>query len=244
QDFIRPFDLAEAPLIRAGLVAMEPSRHLLMVDMHHIISDGVSHFILVRDFMALYQGKELPPVKVRYRDYAEWQNSHEQKEDIKKQREFWLHHFKGEIPVLDIPIDFPRGERQSFEGKTLDFRLHEDQPSALKDLASSEGVTLYALLLSIFNVFISKITGQEDIIIGSPVAGRRHADLETLIGMFVNTLAIRNRTDRNDSFKRLLHQVKSNTVKAFENQDYPFEELVHQLGANPDLNRNPLFHIP
>ncbi|MCP4213835.1 MAG: amino acid adenylation domain-containing protein, partial [bacterium] len=240
---IRPFDLSRAPLLRVGAVKKENNRYLLFVDMHHIISDGASHRILLEDFTALYEGKDLAPLRIQYKDFSQWWNSGKEKENIKKQEIYWLKEFKGEVPVLNLPTDYPRPSIQSFEGGTLNFQLEKNETTLLKTLALEEGVTLYMVLLGLFNVFLSKVAGMEDIVIGTPTAGRRHPDLEQVMGMFVNTLALRNYPNSNNSFLNFLQEVKERTLEAFENQDYPFEDLVENVEVNRDAGRNPLFDV-
>ncbi|HLP58027.1 MAG TPA: condensation domain-containing protein, partial [Candidatus Deferrimicrobium sp.] len=226
KSFIRPFDLSSAPLLRVELVELEARRHMLMVDMHHIIADGVSIDILVADFMALYIGQELPGLKRQYKDYAEWQQNREIKEELRQRESFWLKTLAGEMPRLDLPTDFARPAVQDFAGSTLEFQLGKEETDALKRLAQSEKVTLFMTLLAIYNIFLSRVSGQEEIIVGAPVAGRRHSDLERIIGMFVNTLALRNYPSMHKTFREFLSEIKQNTLEAFENQDYPFEELI------------------
>jgi amino acid adenylation domain-containing protein len=246
---IRPFDLSAAPLLRVGLLHFPGPRHFLLVDMHHIISDGVSITILVRDFLTVYNGGHLQPQHIRYIDYAQCQNKlvDEKSETavIKKQEAFWLQEFSEEVPILELVTDFPRPEIQSFEGRTLAFEMDEESTTALKHIALQEGMTLYMVLLSIYTIMLSKISGQEDIVVGTPTAGRRHAGLETVIGMFVNTLALRNRPLGEKSVKEFLDDCKEHTLKAFENQDYPFENLVEHKDINVGRNagRNPLFDV-
>ncbi|MCP5049844.1 MAG: amino acid adenylation domain-containing protein, partial [bacterium] len=239
--FIRPFDLSLSPLLRAVLVKFTGDRHALIVDMHHIICDGVSHEILVKDFMALFNGEQLPHLRIQYKDFAQWQYNENQKRTLKQQEIYWLKEFEGEIPVLNPPCDYPRPVIRSFAGNQVSSRINRLETAMLKELALKEGITLYMLLLTIINIFLSKITNQYDIVVGTPVAGRRHADLEKIIGMFVNTLAIRNYPENGKTFRHFLTEVKETTLKAFENQEYPFEELVEKASVIRDTSRNPLF---
>jgi amino acid adenylation domain-containing protein/non-ribosomal peptide synthase protein (TIGR01720 family) len=240
--FIHPFDLSQAPLLRVRLIK-EEKKYILMVDMHHIISDGTSMDILIKEFSALYSGKELSPIKLQHKDYSQWQNSENQGQAIKQQEKYWLKQFEDEIPVLDLPGDYPRPPVQSFEGSIIRFELTSRQTAALNSLAREQGVTLYMLLLAITNIFLAKISNREDIVIGTPIAARRHMDLEKIIGMFVNTLALRHAVPTDQAFKTFLKNVKEKTLKAFENQDYPFEDLVEKAGAERDMSRNPLFDV-
>ncbi|MDQ1351168.1 MAG: hypothetical protein QG657_1470, partial [Acidobacteriota bacterium] len=243
-DFVRTFDLTQAPLIRIGIIEAGPEDRLLGIDMHHIICDGVSYKILVRDFYSLYRNEsQLPPLRIHYKDYTEWQNSQKQKEAIKKQETYWLKEFPGEIPIIDIPTDFPRPAIQSFEGRKLFYEITGETALMLTNMALENGTTLYIILLSILNILWSKLSSQEDIIMGTPTAGRLHADLENIIGMFVNTLTLRNYPGKEKTFKAFLHEVNQRTIEAFENQDYPFEDLVEKLAVKRDASRNPMFDL-
>ncbi|MDQ1354274.1 MAG: hypothetical protein QG657_4583, partial [Acidobacteriota bacterium] len=240
---VRPFDLSSAPLLRVGLERIDEKKHLLLVDMHHIIADGVSMATLVKEFTALYAGAHLPALKLRYRDYAEWRNRGKNDAD-KRQENFWLMQFEtGDIPVLSLPLDYPRPTIQDFAGANLRFEINEEDAGALRSLAVKEDITLFMLLLALFNLLLAKLSGQQDIIVGSPTAGRNHADLQDIIGMFVNTLALRNFPIAEKPFNHFLQEVKERTLTAFENQEYPFENLVERLKVNRDTGRNPLFDV-
>ncbi len=243
QRFIRPFDLSQAPLLRVGLIELEKGKNILMLDMHHIISDGTSLGILTRDFMSLYAGEELSPLRIQYKDYAQWQNSEKEREALVKQEEYWLGQFAGGIPVLDIPVDYPRPLIQSFAGRTLSFEIAPEETAALNKIALDQGGTLYMVLLAVYNILLAKLSGQEDISVGTPTAGRRHADLEGIIGMFINTLNIRLYPTGQKTFSTYLQELKARTLEAFENQEYQFEELVEKVEAIRDVSRNPLFDV-
>ncbi|MBD0378730.1 non-ribosomal peptide synthetase [Paenibacillus sedimenti] len=241
EQFVRPFDLSRAPLLHVGLIHLQPGRHLFLFDMHHIISDGVSMAILVDEFVRLYQGEQLPELTIHYKDFAVWQNGFFQSERMQKQETYWLSQFDGEIPVLDLPTDFSRPSIQSFEGDYMTVGSGRELAEGLKKLAVETGATLYMVLLAAYHVLLAKYSGQEDIVIGTPIAGRPRAELEPVIGMFVNTLALRNRSEGGQTFKQFLASVKDTTLSAFEHQDYPFEAIVEKLNMARDLSRNPLF---
>ncbi|WP_273480649.1 condensation domain-containing protein, partial [Acetivibrio straminisolvens] len=241
KDFIREFDIGTAPLFRAELVKIGEKKHLLMFDMHHIISDGVTSVILVKEFIELYSQKDLAPLRIQYRDYAVWQNSILESEIIKKQMEYWQNIFSDDIPVLNLPTDYPRPSIQSYEGDRIRFALSKELVEGLRAVAANTGTTLYMVLMAAYNVLLYKYTGQEDIIVGSPTAGRPHADLENLAGMFVNTLALRNYPKGEKTFREFLEEVKSNVLNALENQEFQFEKLLELLDLKRDLSRNPLF---
>ncbi|MCP4153634.1 MAG: non-ribosomal peptide synthetase, partial [bacterium] len=167
--FIRSFDLSRAPLLRVALIKYRDtgSRYLLLVDMHHIISDGISHGILQKDFHALFMGHQLPPLRIQYKDYSQWQDSEEKKGHIKKQETYWLKQFEDEIPVLDLPLDYPRPAIQSFEGDSVKFTLSGDETKTLKTLALAGGATTFMVLLSVYITLLAKLGIPEDIIIGT-----------------------------------------------------------------------------
>ncbi|WP_340387692.1 amino acid adenylation domain-containing protein [Paenibacillus sp. FSL E2-0151] len=239
--FVRPFDLAKPPLLRVGLVELASERHILMYDMHHIISDGVSMEIFVEEFVRLYGGEQLEPLRIQYKDYTVWQHSQEQQERLQHQGAYWLDMFQGELPVLEMPTDYPRPAVQSYEGQTLEFSFDASKTGGLKQLASETGTTLFMVLLAAYNVLLHKYSGQEDVIVGTPIAGRNHGDVQPLIGIFLNTLAIRSYPSSEKTFLSYLNEVKETTLRAFEHQNYPFEQLVDKVQVTRDLSRNPLF---
>ena len=243
ESFFRPFDLTNAPLLRVGITRTVQNQHTLMVDMPHIISDGFSQQVLVRDFLTLYSGEPLPPLRLQYRDYARWQINRKESDPLIEQEAFWLRQFEDEIPILELPADYPRPSVRSFEGSASLFELSVSDTQALKTIALQQEATPYMVLLSIVNILLSKLSSQEDIVIGTPSAGRRHADLEKIIGMFVNTLPLRNYPAGETTFREFLRQVKEHTLQAFENQEYQFEDLVEKVSVNRDTRRNPLFDV-
>jgi amino acid adenylation domain-containing protein len=253
--FIRPFDLTRAPLLRVGLVELSPTpaalrshpsregEYILMVDMYHIISDGYSLEILKKDYQALYNEEGIPPLRLQYKDFAVWQEREREKGNLKPQEEFWLKEFEEEVPVLDLPYDYPRPLVQSFSGNIANFEISAEETRGLNVVAQQEGGTLFMVLAAVFNILLSKLSGQEDIVVGIPTAGRTHADLEKIIGMFVNTLALRNSPVGDRTFKQFQKHVKEKLLRVFENQEYPFEELVDKLSVKRDIGRNPLFDV-
>lgn len=239
--FIRPFNLEQAPLFRIGLLQIGEDRHLVLFDLHHIVADGVSLTILEQEFIDLYMGHSLPTPTLQYKDYANWQVHRLQEPIMQQQETFWLETFKDEIPLLALPTDFPRPARQSFEGDRVHSLLSSSLTSQLEEFAQRQGVTLYMLLLAAYTVQLYYYTQQEEIIVGSPISGRVRADLEQIVGMFVNTLAMRNHPAADKTFDQFLAEVKQNSLEAFQHQEYPFEELVDRLKLRRDLSRNPLF---
>jgi tyrocidine synthetase-3 len=243
EHFVKPFDLTHSPLIRAGLIKIWGNTRILMLDMHHIISDGVSNVTLIKDLWELYDEEELPELRVQYKDYAEWVNSEEQKVIIKKQESFWLKEFQGEIPILNLPYDYPRPAKMSFDGDMLHFEISIEETRKLNVIAWEHGCTLYMVLFSIYYVLLAKITGQEDIVVGTMTAGRGHADLHPIVGMFMETLALRNYPEKEKKFKGFLVEIKGKILDAFENRNYPFDQLVSKVYYRKDAGRNPLFDV-
>ena len=241
--FIRPFDLSSAPLIRVKVLKTGKKKHMLLIDMHHIITDGTSMGIIVEEFMNLYKGLELPQLRVQYKDFSGWQNRQKSSGKIRAQEAYWQDVFKEEIPLLNLPIDNKRPQVQSFEGNTIGFEIEKAKLELLKEIAEMEKVTLFMVMLAIFTIFISRLSGQEDILVGTPIAGRRHADLHRIVGMFVNTLVLWNRPWGDKVFIGFLQEVKENTLQAFENQDYQFEDLVDNIAVGRDVSRNPIFDV-
>ncbi|MGF9912133.1 amino acid adenylation domain-containing protein, partial [Paenibacillus ehimensis] len=242
RDFIRPFDLGRAPLFRAELVHSR-GRTYLMVDMHHIVSDGVSVRLLMREFEKLYNGGEPEPLRIQYKDFAAWQNKLLQSESMSRQEAYWLEQFKDEIPVLELPYDFARPAMQSFEGSCVSFSLNEAEAEQVRSIARETGSTTQMVLLSAFYILLAKYSGQEDIVIGSPTAGRPHPDLQGIMGMFVNTLALRNQVTGEKQYLQFLEEVKRNALEAYENESYPFEALLDKVQVMRDTSRNPLFDV-
>ncbi|MCP4214190.1 MAG: amino acid adenylation domain-containing protein, partial [bacterium] len=245
EPFIRPFDLAAAPLFRAALVekneAGQKQKYALMLDMHHIISDGVSREILVKEFITLYEGKKTQPLLLQYTDFSQWQNRLLLSKDMEYQRKYWLKRFEDEVPGLGLQTDYPRPAKMSYDGDGVDFLIDRQLNDKLKALMKETGTTPYMVLLAAYYLLLSKHSGREDIVVGSPITGRSHIDLQHIIGMFVNMLALRNVPTKEKTFRHFLQEVKGNTLDAFENQDFQFEELVEKLGLQGNVGRNPLF---
>lgn len=239
-DFIRPFDLGDSSLLRVGLVRLSEKEHILMVDMHHIISDGVSRGILINDFVELFKGKELPPIRLSYKDYSEWQQSPDRVTEIAADKDFWLKEFE----VLPDPIELPGqkrpGKERDFKGGVVSFQLDEATTQALTSLAQSQGASLFMVLLSIYNVLLAKLSNKEDVVIGSVTAGRDHHELKDIVGIFVNMLALRNYPSPDKTFNGFLEEVKAKTMESIDHQSYQYEELITALKADREDTLNPL----
>jgi len=240
-EFVRPFDLGLAPLLRVMVVKRGEGEHVLCMDLHHIVSDLVSSRLLIRDFAQAYAGRELKELPVQYKDYAVWQQERLAGEYGKRQAEYWLKQFEGEVPVLNLPTDYPRPALQSFAGARQTHRLDQTLSAQARQFCEREGVTLYMLFLAAYQVLLAKYSGQEDIVVGTPVMGRDHPDLEEVLGIFVNTLALRSQPRKAKVVRDYLQEMKRLVVAGVEHQGYPFEDLVEQLSVARDLSRNPLF---
>ncbi|MCU0287739.1 MAG: condensation domain-containing protein, partial [Acidobacteria bacterium] len=240
---VRAFDLAKAALLRVLLRKETDKKHVMLVDMHHIITDGTSLGVLVEEFMALYKGEKPAALRLRYRDFSQWQNAQLQCGAVKQQEMYWTERLAGEIPILDLPYDFTRPGVQVFTGKTFMFTVAEVETRQLKSLALAERMSLFMLLTAVVNIFLAKISSQEHIIIGTSTAGRRHQDLQKIIGMFVNTLPLSNEPLGEKSIGSFLKEVKETILEAFENQDYQFEDLVDKIVVQRNTGRNPLFDV-
>ncbi len=242
-DFTKPFDLTRAPLMRSKLIKCEDKKYIFMLDVHHIVSDGVSMSVLMKEFMKLYNDEKLEQPILQYRDYSEWQNSLEENGVIEKQEEYWLNRLNGELPILKFETDYERPKVQSYEGNRLNFAMDKELKEKLNNIAKDTGTTLYMVLLAAYNVMLSKYSGQEDIIVGTAQAGRSQAELEDTVGMFVNTVALRNYPNGNKTFREFLNELKNNTLRDFENLDYQFDDLVNKLSLKRDVSRNPVFDV-
>ncbi len=241
--FVKPFDLQAPPLFRLLLLKVTARQYYLVFDLHHAIFDGTSIPILLRDLVALYAERDLPELRVQYRDYAVWHTRLLASGAITEQERFWRERFAGDLPVLDLPADFTRPALLDYAGDTFASTLDETLTGALRELAQRRGVTPNILLLAAYAVLLHKYAAAEDVIIGIGSAGRSHVDVQHLVGMFVNTLPFRARPESGKLFTAFLDEVRHDFLDALENQDYPFEQLVQQLQLARDPGRNPLFDV-
>ena len=239
--FVRPFKLSVAPLFRAKLAKLKEKTYFLMLDIHHIICDGISNEIIIDEFLKLYRGESLPDVPVQYIDYACWEAKEKDKAWYKKQEKYWLDRFEEEVPKLSIPSTYTRPLMQSFEGRSIDFEISGSLYEKISDAVKKNQVTLQMLLMAAYDILLAKYSVSDDIVVGSPVSGRSREELSGVVGMFVNMLAIRNNPSGDKSFTQFLKEVKNNSIDAYENQDYPFDELVEKLSLAKDISRNPIF---
>ncbi|MGO4295030.1 condensation domain-containing protein, partial [Chitinophaga sp. RAB17] len=248
-DYLRPFDLAAGPLIHARLIRVAAEKWVFSYVIHHIISDGWSMEVLINELMHLYniflkgEAVELPPLRIQYKDYAVWQQEQLSGANLQTHRDYWLQQFEGPLPILELSSDKPRPTIKTYNGAATHKIINSSVSQGIKTLCRKHGSTLFMGLLAAVNALLHRYTRQEDIVIGSPIAGREHADLEGQIGFYVNTLALRTRFKGTNSYSALLEQVKQLTLDAYTHQMYPFDELVDALHPVQDMSRNPLFDV-
>ncbi len=245
----QPFDLSSSPLLRVKLLRFAEKDYQLLVTLHHIIADGWSVSILVRELAVLYEafstGKPSPlsELPIQYRDFTYWQRQWLDSERIQPLLAYWKQKLSGELTVLNLPTDRPRSPVQTFKGARDQLVLPQTLKKELKNLSRQQGVTLFMTLLTAFKILLYRYTGQTDILVGSPIASRNRTEIESLIGFFVNVLVLRTDLSGELSFQELLARVKSTALKAYVHQDLPFEKLVEELQPTRDLSYNPLFQV-
>ncbi len=243
REHIKPFDLGKAPLLRVVFISLHEEEHVMVLDMHHIISDQSSLDVLLKEIGLIYRGEELPELEIQYKDFAKWQNDFFKSGKVKKQLDYWKKEFEDGIPVLDLYTDYDRPEIMGYEGGRVNFAFADKLNDGILVFAKEQGITPYMFIMAALNIMLWKYTNQKDIVIGTAIAGRRHAKLESIIGMFVNTLAIKTKIDEDASIKDYLQYTKEKMVHAYENQDCQFDMLVEELGVPKNLSRNPLFDV-
>ncbi len=245
----RPFDLVEGPLIRGQLLRFAPEEHILLLTLHHIVSDGWSMGVLVRELTASYRAlaegaaPSLPALPLQYADFAAWQRAWLQGEVLNAQLAYWRERLDGAPERLALPTDYPRPSGPHFEGASLAFDLPPELTEALQALSRRQGATLFMTLLAAFGALLARYADQDDLLIGTPIAGRNRAELEELIGFFVNTLVLRVDLSGRPTFSQLLARVRERALEAYAHQELPFEALVEALHPERALDRHPLFQV-
>ena len=245
----RPFDLARGPLMRVTLLRLDHEDHILLLTMHHIVSDGWSMGVLYRELLVLYeafsheQPSPLPDLPIQYADFSIWQRNWLQGEALDSQLSYWKKQLKGPLAILNLPLDRPRPAVQSHRGARQSIILSQALLQSLKALSQKEGVTLFMTLLAAFQVLLHRNTGQDDIVVGTPIANRNRIEIEGLIGFFVNTLVLRNDLSGNPTFNELLARVREVALGAYAHQDLPFEKLIEELKPERNLSQSPLFEV-
>ncbi|PHM65752.1 Amino acid adenylation [Xenorhabdus stockiae] len=245
----QPFDFTQGPLVRAQLLKISDEHHILLVTQHHIVSDGWSLNVLIKEFSALYhafcqqQPDPLPRLTIQYADYAVWQRQWLQGDKLAQQVNYWCQTLQNAPVLLELPTDHPRPLEQSYRGDQVIFTLPRELNAGLLALSQRNGTTLFMTLLAGWAILLSRLSGQQDIVIGTPVANRQYRELEPLIGFFVNTLALRVRLEDNPTVSTLLAQVKAHALAAYAHQDLPFEQLVEALQPPRSLSHSPVFQV-
>lgn len=244
-----PFDLLHGPLYRASLLRLSETEHVLLFFLHHIVADGWSIHVLFRELSTIFKdlsanrASSLPELSAQYADFALWQRQWLQGGVLEKLLSYWRDRLNGASPLLELPIDYPRPLVQTNSGASGSFRLPADPSEQLKELSRKEGVTLFMTLLAAFNTLLHRYTGEEDIIVGTPVAGRNHFEIEGLIGLFVNTVVMRTDLSGDPTFRELLSRVREVTLGAYEHEDMPFERLVEELQPARNPSHAPIFQV-
>lgn len=243
EDAPRAFDLAAGPLFRVHLLRIADAEHVLLFNTHHIVCDAWSLENIVRELTALYRGQALPPLSRQYKDFAVWHNEWLRSAQADSDRRYWRRHLAAPLPVLDLPTDFARPDQGSWAGRTLTVDLGPSLTSRLNAFSTGERVTLFTTLMALTKSILYLESGQQDIIVGAPVAGRDHADVEPLIGMFANAVALRDRVTPQAPFRTLLRRVRTTVEDAFARQRIPFDEIVNDTGAVREAGRSPIFDV-
>ena len=244
-----PFDLTQPNLLRAKLLRLSETEHTLLLSAHHIIFDGWSLGVFLREIAAFYEGfynknlAAMPALPIQYADFATWQRQQMQGEILETQFTYWKQQLSGSAAVLNLPTDFSRPAVQSYKGGRQLFELPEQLTEAIRQLSRREKTTLFMTLLAAFKTLLYRYTGQEDILVGSPIASRNSSETESLIGFFVNTLVLRSDLTGNPTFRELLARIREVTLGAYAHQELPFEKLVEELQPNRDLSHSPLFQV-
>src|SRR5690606_22415481 len=241
----RPFDLVKGPLLRSTLLRMADAEYILLLTMHHIVSDGWSMGVLFRELIALYEAfakgrpSPLSDLPIQYVDFAVWQREWLVGPTLEKQLEYWRARLES-LPVLRLPTDRPRPSAATFRGAYHEWQVPAELTRRIGALAGAHRCTPFMVLLAAFKVLLSRYTGQEDIVVGAPIANRNRAEIEPLIGFFVNNLVLRTDLSGDPTFEEVLARVRDVTLGAYAHQDLPFEKLVEELQPERDLSRNPL----
>ena len=248
QLILQPFNLSKDYMLRADLLEIEKDEHILVVTMHHIASDGWSASILVKELVELYMASvenrapQLKPLFLQYTEFAIWQRTFLEGKTLDNKLEFWKQKLAG-VPALELPTDFNRPADLGINGASFLFKIENDLLQKLHELSQQNGASLFMTLLTGFKILLSRYSRQNDICVGTPIAGRHYPELEGLIGFFINMLAIRTDVDSGQSFQDILQKVRTNTIEAFEHQEVPFEKIVEAVVKERDLSRNPLFQV-
>jgi len=241
-EFIQPFDLKRAPLFRTKLLKISKEKHILLIDMHHIIVDGESKRYLIRDLFQFYKGEDPIPLKLQYKDYAEWSKEYIQSNDFKEKEKYWVDKMDA-FPIMEFPLDHIRKKQWNYEGNTIHTELDPKTVSGIKLLEKKYNTTPYSIMATVCNLLLYKYTGQNDIVVGTVLSGRLRPEVQEMVGMFVNTLPLRTFIDSSSTYESLLMKTQEDIIEMLGYQDYPFAELVSKLGIKTEVGRNPIYDI-
>jgi len=241
--FMQPFDLAHPPLYRIGLAKTGSDRWFMIMDFHHIMADGLSMNVLVQELLTLYSGGTLSPVRTQYHSFAEYERNFATSDDFARQEQWWLKKFAGELPSMELPLDYPRPPEQTFVGKVMRIVIDQENTAQIQSFARVSGVSTFMVLLTAFKSMLHRLTGKTDITVGIPAGARPGSAFDNCFGMFANTLVLRATVTAETRFEDLMHEIRRDNLGSYEHANYPFELLVKKLNIPREMNRNPLFDI-
>ncbi|TNE54077.1 MAG: amino acid adenylation domain-containing protein, partial [Bacteroidetes bacterium] len=243
RNFILPFDLGQAPLFRVGIGRLESGNSLMIFDMHHIISDGSSMAVLIQDFVALSDHQKLAPLPVHYKDFAVWQQQYIRGKYYRDEKKYWTEKFRNDIPLLNLPTDFKRPKQLQHLGESFEIPIDRKLSQQIKAFTKRKNITLFTLLSSCYALLLAKKSNQQELVIGTPIAGRFHSDLQGLVGAFLNMLPLRFDLNLRESFDSFLEHTQEMLLRDMEHQHFPFDQLLDELKIDRNLNRNPLYDV-
>ncbi len=241
--YIRSFDLGEEPLIRVLIIELTRTSYIMVIDIHHIISDGSTMGIIIKEFCKLYNGERLEAPKYQYKDYANWQSEYVKSDLFLKEEKYWSQYLEGDLPLLELPVDFERQETQNFDGSRIEIFIGKDRTMKIQELSRKYGVTSYMILMSAYSILLSKYANQNEVLLGSTIVGRSLAEFMDVMGLFVNTVVFRNKPEPTKTYKELLDEIKTDTLNAYANQNYQFDWLIKKIKFKKEKNRNPIFDV-
>ena len=243
KEFVKPFDLEKAPLFRIKLVSTSKDKHFLFWDVHHILCDGTSVQILINELVNLYNGQMLPEIKFTYIDYTVWQKEFNKTENAEHEEKYWLDKLSGELPSLDLPIDYPRKQEWNYKGNFVRFEFGDKLSGKINKVINEYKITQYTLLFSVYNILLSKLSTQEDIIVGCVTSGRTMPEVMDVLGMFVSTLPMRTYPTGTKAFKDYLTEINDETLEMLSNQNCQFDEIIEKLNVKREIGRTPIFDV-
>lgn len=240
-NYLKPFDLSQAPVLRVGMIKVSEVKHILIFDTHFMLCDCLSEDVLDIEFAKLYYGQELDTPTLHYKDFSVWQHSFYKTNEYKKQEKYWMDIFKNGIPKLRMPLDYSRPQEQTFQGETIGYTFSPEEMKEIRKLGQKNNATLNATLTLVYAILLSKYCEQEKVVLATTGDGRQHSDVQSMIGGFINSLPLVIAVDENATFLEMLRATNSNILETLSNQDYPFIKLVQKLENKIDPVKNPVF---